>query len=182
MVTSFRHVCSLCFSSFYSALRSNQAATKQASQASATQNVPNTRHEDPKMFPRARLPIFIFYGPRQHRQPMPGRCQFVANLVGNFSQGRPWNFSSPLEASKSAFGELLARKSRAGGGQGAPGGLRGRFLEPFWLPKRWFWGLFFEFPWHGVFRLHLDSFLFDFLSVRRMFALRAQTKHTQILS
>ena len=34
VVTSFRHVCSLCFSSFYSALRSNQAATKQASQAS----------------------------------------------------------------------------------------------------------------------------------------------------
>ena len=34
VVTSFRHVCSLCFSSFYSALRSNQAATKQARQAS----------------------------------------------------------------------------------------------------------------------------------------------------
>ena len=28
----------------------------------------------------------------------------------------------PLEASKSAFGKLLARKSRAGGAQGAPGG------------------------------------------------------------
>ena len=34
VVTSFRHVCSLCFSSLYCALRSNQAATKQASQAS----------------------------------------------------------------------------------------------------------------------------------------------------
>ena len=71
----------------------------------------------------------------------------------------------PLEASKSAFGELLARKSRAGGGQGAPGGLRGRFLETFWLPKQCFFELFFELPWHGVFHLHLDSFLFDFLSV-----------------
>ena len=60
----------------------------------------------------------------------------------NVSQGRPWNFFSPLEASKSAFGELLARKSRAGDGQGAPGGLWGRFLETFWLPKQCFVDLF----------------------------------------
>ena len=86
-----------------------------------------------------------FYGPRQHRRPMPARCQFFANLVGNFSQGRPWNFFPPLEASKSAFGELLARKSRAGGGQGAPGGLRGRFLETFQLPKRRFYSIFSSF-------------------------------------
>ena len=73
---------------------------------------------------------------------MPSRCEFFTNLVGNFSQGRPWNFFPPLKASKSAFGELLARKSRAGGGQGAPGGLRGRFLETFWLQKRCFFWLF----------------------------------------
>ena len=35
----------------------------------------------------------------------------------------------------------MARKSRAGG-QGAPGGLRGRFLETFWLPKRCFLAFF----------------------------------------
>ena len=33
VVMYFPHVCSLCFSSFYNALRSNQAATKQAKQA-----------------------------------------------------------------------------------------------------------------------------------------------------
>ena len=35
-----------------------------------------------------------FYGLRQHRRPSPPRCQFFANLVGNFSQGRPWKFPS----------------------------------------------------------------------------------------
>ena len=35
-----------------------------------------------------------FYGPRQHRRPMPSRCHFFANLVGYFSQGRPWKFPS----------------------------------------------------------------------------------------
>ena len=39
-----------------------------------------------------------FYGLRQHRRPRPPRCRFesifVANLVGNFSQGRPWKFPS----------------------------------------------------------------------------------------
>ena len=35
-----------------------------------------------------------FYGLRQHRRPMLGRCDIFANLVGNFSQGRPWKFPS----------------------------------------------------------------------------------------
>ena len=127
-----------------------------------------------------------FYGPRQHRRPIPARCRvdgrFLPISLEFSSRGAFGTFFSPLEASKSAFGELLARKSRAGGGQGAPGGLRGRFLETFWRPKRCFFVLFFELPWHGVFRLHLDICWFDFLSVRRMFAFRAQTAHTQIIS
>ena len=35
-----------------------------------------------------------FYGLRQHRRPMPFRIDLFANLVGNFSQGRPWKFPS----------------------------------------------------------------------------------------
>ena len=84
--------------------------------------------------------------------------------------------------SKSAFGKFLALQSRAGGLQDALGGLRGRFLEPFWLSKRCFFGLFFELPWHGVFRLHLESFWVDFLAVSSMVVFRAKTAHPQILS
>ena len=62
-------------------------------------------------------------------------------------------------------GGLQERFRRALGAEVARRSLRGRFLETFWLPKRCFLWLFFELPWHGVFRLHLDSFLFDFLSV-----------------
>ena len=83
-----------------------------------------------------------FYGLRQHRRPSPSRCRVTGSLFVFFLQISPrgalGTFFSPLEASKSAFGELLARKSRAGGGQGAPGGLRGRFLDTYWLPKRCF--------------------------------------------
>ena len=43
-----------------------------------------------------------------------------------------------LVASKSASGGVLARSSHAGGRQGAPGSLRGRFREPFCLQKRRF--------------------------------------------
>ena len=54
-------------------------------------------------------------------------------------------FLMPFQVlSKSAFGEFLARKLRAGGAQGAPGGLRGRLLETFWLPKRCLFWLFFS--------------------------------------
>ena len=96
---------------------------------------------------------------------MPGRWEVFAYFVGIFFQGRFWNFFFATGGLQE-HGELLARKSRAGGGQGAPGGLRGRFLETFGLLKQCFFLLLlFELPWHGVFRLHLDSFLFDFLSV-----------------
>ena len=35
-----------------------------------------------------------FYGPRQHRRPGPARWDFLANVVGIFSQGRFWKFPS----------------------------------------------------------------------------------------
>ena len=90
-----------------------------------------------------------FYGLRQHRRPMPPRCQFFCQSRWKCLPGAPLEVPKflfpPLEASKSAFGELLARKSRAGGGQGAPGGLRGRFLETCWLPKRCLFSFFSSF-------------------------------------
>ena len=46
------------------------------------------------------------------------------------------SFFPPAVASKSASGGVLARSSRAGGRQGAPGSLRGRFWEPFCLQER----------------------------------------------
>ena len=80
-----------------------------------------------------------FYGPRQRRRPMRLFCQSRWKfLLGTLLEVPKFLFP-PLEASKSAFGELLARKSRAGGVQGAPGG---RFLETCWLPKLCFFLLF----------------------------------------
>ena len=51
------------------------------------------------------------------------------------------------------------------------GSQKGAFLE-----------LFVDLPWHGVFRLHLESFLLDFLAVSSMEVYRAKTAHPQILS
>ena len=66
---------------------------------------------------------------------------YVLGRLGS-SWARLYFLSGQEASKKSALGGLLGRNSRAGGGQGAPGGLRGRFLETCWLPKLCFVCLF----------------------------------------
>ena len=64
---------------------------------------------------------------------MPSRCQFFANLVGNFFQGRPWIFSaagSLQERFRRDLGAEVARRRRPRRSRRPPGSMFGDILAP----------------------------------------------------
>ena len=110
-----------------------------------------------------------FYGPRQHRRPMPARGEVDATFL-------PISLEISLRGARGTFFRLwrppraLSESSwRGSRAQEAAKALPEASGVDFWrhvgFQNGVFLCFFFELSWHGVFRSHFDSFLFDFLSV-----------------
>ena len=110
-----------------------------------------------------------FYGARQHRRPGPRRvppdASFLPFSLEISPRGALGTFFRHWRPPR-ALSESSWRGSRAQeAAKALPEASGVDFWRHFGSQNGAFLGFFFELPWHGVFRLHLDSFLFDFLSV-----------------